>query len=223
MELGGVQVDQNKYPSLQRNSARIKGNHRVLPKLIVVVVKINGSPARVLLNSGSLGDFLSLTLADQLSLKKESLDSPLSLQLVVQGSRSKVNTRANVRLEYQGINESRTFDIINVNNYDVILGTPWMYQHQVCLGFNPARIVVGCDEPLAVTSGIDTKLMAAGITPEEQRLEDVREELRQYAEPLCKEMHETGMESESDLLKFQMPVSLNRSAVALKWSAITPN
>jgi hypothetical protein len=35
--------------------------------------------------------------------------------------------------------------------------------------------------------------MAAGITPEELRLEEVREELKQYAEPLCKEMHETGL------------------------------
>ena len=67
-----------------------------------------------------------------------------------------------------------------------------MYQHQVCLGFNPARVVVGSDTALAISSGVDTKLMSAGITPEEQRLEDVREELRQYTEPLCKEMHETG-------------------------------
>ena len=192
MELGGVQVDRTKYPALQRNAAQVKGNQRVLPKPIVVKVNINGRPARALLDSGSLGDFLSSTLADQLSVKRENLDTPLSLQLAVQGSRSKVNTRATVNLEYQEISETRTFDIININNYDVILGTPWMYQHQICLGFNPARVVVGSDTALAINSGVDTKLMSAGITPEEQQLETVREELRQYAEPLCKEMHETG-------------------------------
>jgi hypothetical protein len=58
------------------------------------------------------------------SVKRENLDTPLSLQLAVQGSRSKVNTRATVKLEYQEINEMGTFDIININNYDVILGTP---------------------------------------------------------------------------------------------------
>ena len=104
-----------------------------------------------------------------------------------------MNTRASVKLEYQDISETRTFDIININNYDVILGTPWMYQHQICLGFNPARVVVGSDTALAINSGADTKLMSAGITVEEQQLEEIREELRTYADPLCKEMHETGL------------------------------
>ena len=167
MELGGVQVDQNKYPALQRNSAQIKGNHRILPKPIVVVVKINGSPARALLDSSSLGYFLSSTLVGQLSIKREQLDLPLSLQLAVQGSRSKVNTRASTRLEYQGVKETRIFNIININNYDLILGTPWMYQHQICLGFNPARVVIGSNKVLAVKTGVDTKLMSAAISPED--------------------------------------------------------
>ena len=42
VELNGVQVDRNQYPSLQRNSARVKGNQRILPKPIVVKVTING-------------------------------------------------------------------------------------------------------------------------------------------------------------------------------------
>ena len=77
-----------------------------------------------------------------------------------------MNTRASVELEYQEIKEARTFDIININNYDLILGTPFMYQHQVCLGFNPARVVVGSDTALVINSGIDTKLMSAGISLE---------------------------------------------------------
>ena len=78
VELGGVQVDRAKYPALQRNAAQVKGNHRILPKPIVVKVNVNGRPARALLDSGSLGDFLSSTLADQLSIKREQLTTPLS-------------------------------------------------------------------------------------------------------------------------------------------------
>ena len=193
MELGGVQVDRSKYPSLQRNAAQVKGNHRVLPKPIVVRVHVEGRPARALLDSGSLGDFISSTLVDQLSLKREQLDTPLSLQLAVQGSRSKVNAKVSVNLQYQTIDETRALDVININNYDLILGTPWLYQHQVCVGFNPSRVVIGSDLSQPVKAGIDTKLMAAGMSLEEQRLEDTREELRRYAEPLCKEMHETGL------------------------------
>ena len=48
------------------------------------------------------------------------LDTPLSLHLAVQGSRSKVNARATIHLKYQGIKESRTLDIINLNVIVVI-------------------------------------------------------------------------------------------------------
>ena len=106
-------------------------------------VTINGHPARALLDSGSLGDFMSSTLADQLRVKRTKLEMPLALQLAMQGSHLKVNSLATAQLGYQGINEQQTFDVINLNSYDLILGTPWMHQHQVCIGFNPAQVVVG--------------------------------------------------------------------------------
>jgi hypothetical protein len=154
----------------------------------VVKATINGHPARALLDSGSLGDFMSSTLADQLNVQRSTLDLPLALQLAVQGSCSKVDTRATVELRYQDISETRTFDVINLNNYDLILGTPWMHQHQVCLGFNPARVVIGSDDPLPLKVGSDTKLMVHSLSPDNQKLERAREELRRYTDPLCKEI-----------------------------------
>jgi hypothetical protein len=96
-------------------------------------------------------------------------------------------------LKYQDIDEQRTLDIININNYDLILGTPWMYQHQLCLGFNPARVVVGSSVALPLKNGTDTKLMVSGLTPEDERLDAIRKELGQYADPLCKEVNETDL------------------------------
>ena len=193
MELGGIQVDRNKYPALQRNAAQVKGNQRVLPKPIVVKVMVNSHPARALLDSGSLGDFMSTTLADQLGVTKTRLDVPLALQLAIQGSRSKVNSVATAQLQYQGINEKCTFDIINLNGYDLILGTPWMHQHQLCIGFNPARVVIGSDDAQPLKLGSDTKLMVHTLGPEVQNLDNTREELRQYADPLCREVDETEL------------------------------
>jgi hypothetical protein len=137
-ELYRIQVDRSRYHHLQRNAASVKGDTRVLPKPIVLQVQINGHPARALVDSGLLGDFISSTLADQLKVRKKILSVPLGLQLAVQGSRSKINTTAEARIQYQGINDIRHFDVINLNNYDIILGTPWLYQHEVCMGFNPA-------------------------------------------------------------------------------------
>ena len=108
VELSGIQVDKNKYHSLQRNAAQVKGNQRVLPKPIVVKVTVNGHPAHALLNSRSLGDFISTTFANQLGVRKTILDTPLALQLAVQGSQSRVNSRVTIQFGYQDINESCT-------------------------------------------------------------------------------------------------------------------
>ena len=121
---------------------------------------------------------MSTSLADQLHVNQEELDAPLGLQLAVQGSRSKINLRARCRFQYQNIDEERQFDVINLSNYDLILGTPWMYQHQVCLGFNPARVVIGADTALPIEKGVDTKLMVQTIDIE-------------MDEPLCKKMEDT--------------------------------
>ena len=164
LELGGIQVDRNKYPALQRNAAQVKGNQRLLLKPIVVKVAVNGHPARALLDSGSLGDFMSSTLADHLGVEKTTLDLPLALQLAVQGSRSKVNTVVTVQFQYQDIDEKCTFDIINLNNYNLILGMPWMHQHQVCIGFHPAWVIIGSVEPQPLKMGTDTKLMVHALT-----------------------------------------------------------
>ena len=83
-----------------------------------------------------------------------------------------MNATASAQLQHQGINKQCTFDIINLNSYDLILGTPWMYQHQLCLGFNPPHVIIGSDDALPVTEGMDTRLMLSSLSPEDQAIED---------------------------------------------------
>jgi hypothetical protein len=185
VDLAGVQVDHNKYHHLQRNAASVKGDTQILPKPIVIQVQVNGHPAQALVDSGSLGDFMSSTLADQLRVKRKTLDAPLGLQLAVQGSQSKINTTTEARLQYQGINSTRHFNIINLNSYDIILGTPWLYQHKVCIGLNPSQIIVGCGHLEPIHKGQDTKLMVYALSTDEQWVETARAVLHQHAELLC--------------------------------------
>ncbi|KAG2742092.1 hypothetical protein P692DRAFT_20749485, partial [Suillus brevipes Sb2] len=91
IELNGQQVTRGAYPAIQRNSAIARDFKRLIPKPLVIVVHINGRPARALIDTGSLADFMSTSLADQLRVKKIELEKPLTIQLAVQGSRSKVN------------------------------------------------------------------------------------------------------------------------------------
>ncbi|KAG6863047.1 hypothetical protein C0993_000422 [Termitomyces sp. T159_Od127] len=107
LELNGQQVEPGTYPTLVRHNIRHKSEQQRIPKPLVIVAKLNGHPVRALINSGSLGDFMSSTVAEQLKVKKQELTDPIAVQLAVQGSRSKVNYGTTVRLEYQRIIEDR--------------------------------------------------------------------------------------------------------------------
>lgn len=131
--LNGTQVKSDTYPTLERNSGAPKDFKRLIPKPVIVVVQVNGQPARALLDSGSLTDFMSATLAEQLDVRRVELAKLLTAQLVVQGSRSKVYHGTKATLQYQGINCERYFDIMNLQSYDSILGTSFTFQHQASI------------------------------------------------------------------------------------------
>lgn len=188
-----MQIPRGTYASMQRNAAAVKSAGRAVPKPVVITVKINGHPVRALLDSGSLGDFVSTTLADQLKLRKENLDVPLGMQLAVQGSRSRINSRTKVRFQYLEVDEERHFDIINLSHYDVIPGTPWLFQHSVCLGLNPARILIGSDVALPIKGNSTSSMASRAMTISTSAIDTAREELITYAEPLCKAASETGL------------------------------
>ncbi|KAJ8457109.1 hypothetical protein ONZ45_g18448 [Pleurotus djamor] len=192
LALFGVQIDRDKLPAVQRNAVVVKDEERTVPGPVVVTVKVNGKPARALLDTGSLGDFMSTTLADQLGgASKIALEKPIPLQLAVQGSRSKINYSCRASLEYQDVSEDRDFDVININGYDLILGTPWMFQHRVMVGLNPARVVIGSTEALPLEGPGTTKVASMSMVFEEDRVERAREELMEYAKPLCLAMEDT--------------------------------
>lgn len=68
-----------------------------------------------------------------------------------------------------------------------------MYQHQACLGFDPARVVVRTDIALPIKKGVSAKLMVQSIDVDTYELEQAREELQNYTEPLCKKMKDTNL------------------------------
>jgi hypothetical protein len=68
-----------------------------------------------------------------------------------------------------------------------------MYQDQVCLGFNPSRVVIGSDDALPITASAETKLLVSSLSPEDERIGQIRDELQRYAEPLCKEIQDTDL------------------------------
>ncbi|CAA7257324.1 unnamed protein product [Cyclocybe aegerita] len=193
LNVNAVQVDRGKFPAVQRNVSSVKEKGRVLPKPLVLKCLLGGHQVRALVDSGSQGDFISTTLVDQLQLRKEELPDPLKLQLAVQGSRSVIKYRVSARFQYESIDTSHTFDVINLNNYDMILGTPWLYQHRVSIGFNPGHCSIGSSEPMPIRAGPEDKPLVRTLQPVDDVVEKVCEELRARAEPLCRGVEDTEL------------------------------
>lgn len=190
---GGTSTNLPDIRSLQRQAARPKGSSRILPRALVVMVQIEGRPCRALLDSGSLTDFVSSTLVDQLKLKYDLLEKPIPLQLAVSGSRSVVKANTTVNLVYQDVSGPRTFDIANLEAYDVILGMPFLFQHQVLLGFNPPEIKIRSLEPLPIRGAQTQVLELKGSSPEMDLIESYRKELFGYAKDICKDAVDTPL------------------------------
>ena len=93
------------YSSIQHNATQIKGASLCIPKPLVAVVQINGHPARTLVDLGSLSDFMSSTLVQQLNVKRKELALPLPVQLAVWGSQSHINYGTTATFQYQSILE----------------------------------------------------------------------------------------------------------------------
>ncbi|KAG8695605.1 hypothetical protein FRC09_009059, partial [Ceratobasidium sp. 395] len=164
--------------TVERNAARPKDITRKLPKPIVVETTINGHKVRALIDTGSLGDFISTTVVDQLKLERQTLAKPIGLQMAVTGSRSTINDSVTARLGYQGIDEMRRFDVINLDNYDLILGTPFLYQYKVIVSFNPPTVSIGerDAQPIQRESLLVIESLAARLYDSE--IEKRREALR---------------------------------------------
>ena len=178
---------------LERNAAKTRDFERCTPKPCVLDGFINGNPVRMLVDSGSMADFISTTLVDQLKLPYDNLENPLSVQLAVRGSRGKINASTSVKMQYEGINETRRFDVMNIDSYDVILGTPFLFQHQGLVGFNPTRFAFESAKSLPIVGDDTARISSRTAQLLEENLEKVRTLMKKEAADLCKPAEETPL------------------------------
>ncbi|KAJ7764778.1 hypothetical protein B0H16DRAFT_1883392 [Mycena metata] len=169
----------------QRNASTVRDFARLVPRPMVIVVYVNDKPATALLDSGSLADFISTKVVDQLHLKTDILTKPLNVSMAVTGSRTMVNHSCNLHLRYQGIDEERRFDVMNIANYDLILGTPFLFQHQIVFGLDPPQIRIGSTRARPIRGEQVTTLSSLAMDLYEDSLEVFRKELREYAADIC--------------------------------------
>jgi hypothetical protein len=189
----GVQIPADSVKGIARTASMPRVSDRVVVCPLIIVVRVNGEPIRALVDSGSLGDLVSTLLADQLKLKWKELKDPITLQLAVQGSRSKINHSVNVKFSYQDIDEQRNLLVANLSGYDMILGAAWMFQHKVSIGLNPARVCVRSADSVPLEGVAMARVFAGGVGLAEDILQAARDELLEYAKPIPKTADETGL------------------------------
>ena len=123
---------------IESNRARYKvgpgpqpNRNKRLQRCIEVSVPVNGLIARVLLDGGSNTNMVSPEFATVAKIPAIELQEQMTLQLAVTGSRSKINYGAWAQVKLGSINPKVYFDIANIDGYDVILGTPFMWEHAI--------------------------------------------------------------------------------------------
>jgi len=63
----------------------------------------------------------------------------------------------------------------------------FLFQHSILSGLNPTRVIIGLAEPLPIEGSNVMEIISEAIEIVEDNLKQLREELHDYARPLCRE------------------------------------
>ncbi|KAI9059530.1 hypothetical protein FKP32DRAFT_1579516 [Trametes sanguinea] len=105
-------------------------------------VWINGVKALALFDSGCTTDSITPELAYLSKADRIDLTEPVGLQLGTKGSRTKINYGARATLKVQHDIPNHYFDVVDIDKYDMVLGTTFCRKHKVVLDFIKDRVVV---------------------------------------------------------------------------------
>ena len=103
---------------------------------MAALVKVNGLEAYALLDTGSTTVLVMHDFTQVAKLKVMQLENLVPLQLGMVGSHSMINFRAWTQLEL-GLarGDDAYLDVVNIDQYNMIIGTPFMCKHGLVLDF----------------------------------------------------------------------------------------
>ncbi|KAL1938571.1 hypothetical protein VTO73DRAFT_11594 [Trametes versicolor] len=177
MHVAGEDEDLQFYAGRMEHSATVRRKddtadsiqprrNRDASPTLSALIKINGMEAYALFDSGSTTDSLSPEFAYVAKAPKIVLDDQVTLQLGCAGSRSKISYGSRVPVEICGVQQNHYFDIVNLDRYDCIIGTPFLNAHGAVLDFKIAaakrekeeRSAMDNDEDVENTARVNDEL-----------------------------------------------------------------
>jgi hypothetical protein len=115
---------------------------------LTAYVNVNGHAAFTLFDSGCTTEACSPDFARVAGIKVFPIKSEVTLQLGTAGSRSKINHGATAEIGYDDIKSEEYLDIVNLDQFDLIVGTKFMRKHKMSLDFQYNTIrVAGVPAP----------------------------------------------------------------------------
>jgi hypothetical protein len=141
---------------------------RELQATLTAEIEINGVKALTLFDTGSTTDSITPEFAFATKANTFKLEEQVILQLGCVGSRSKISYGTRVPIGIDQFRDEVYFDLVNIDRYDCIIGTPFMNKYGVCLDFGTRSIKINGREIPAMTFD------------EEQTHVDKKKQLRSY-------------------------------------------
>ena len=105
--------------------------NKCLQRCIEISMPVIGLVAHILFDGGSNTNMVSPEFATVAKIPVIELQEQMTLQLAVTGSHSKINYGAWAQVELGSISPRVYFNMANIDGYNVILGTPFMWEHGI--------------------------------------------------------------------------------------------
>ena len=106
--------------------------------------------ALVLFDSGSNTDALSPDFVWACGISVFKLERSIPIQLGTKGSRSVIHYGTNTTLTFGSKVLEQYFDILNLDKYDAIIGTPWLNKYNATLDFNKKCVQMNGESVVAL-------------------------------------------------------------------------
>ena len=148
-----VRAVRNKVVTLQKENPSRAAMHpkddrprrsKAYESCLAAFIRINGMDAFTLFDSGSSADAVSPDFVQVSDARVHTLERPVPLQLGTVGSRASINYGTWCSVELGDKREDRYYlDVVNIDQYDAILGAPFMRKFGIRLDFRSNSVVVG--------------------------------------------------------------------------------
>ena len=96
----------------------------------------------MLFDSGSTTDSLSPDFVRVANIKPFELEDPVVLQLGCVGSRSRISYGVKTPIAIGKIADELYFDVVNLDRYDAVLGTPFLRKYGASLDFANNGVII---------------------------------------------------------------------------------